>query len=569
MRSSFCRRNYSTFFIFLVSFFLISAASACPPEENKNDKEKGDPVSVTSGRLNSSYQDISIPGRGELSLEITRNYYGRTGHEHEYYSPFGFVGWSFNYGMNIYPHGLESVTLINEEGQREIYNWDDHTRAWIAPKGNFSTLAPRPGEDGWILTRKDGKKYRFGMFQFWFSAFFKLVNITDRNGNQINLTYVIIDGLPRLERVTDDCGRSLVFSYNADELISSITWPNNEITTYEYDGSKLIKVTDPEGNSVHYSYSLYDFYNGFLFEDIWPQLTAITDANNNVTSFSLYDENPVAFINYLKCKRITYADGARMDFVYNESLRFTLVTDERGYTTRYDYDGNESVTVVTDPKGNAVTTAYDADLNRKSVTDAKDHTTYYTYDDKGNCLSIRDPLSRVSGFTYEPNFCFVKTATDAKGNTTTYYYDYEEALLGDLNGDGITNQANGNVVKIVYPAVEGGTPTELFVYNQYGQIIQQTAASGVIAKYDYYSATGYLEEKTADYGQINAVTRFEYDTLGNVTSVTDPLGNTTTSEYNKIGLLIKSVSPPPFNYQTKYYYDGNKNLIRTERQVGQ
>jgi hypothetical protein len=47
------------------------------------------------------------------------------------------------------------------------------------------------------------------------------------------------------------------------------------------------------------------------------------------------------------------------------------------------------------------------------------------------------------------------------------------------------------------------------------------------------------------------------------------LGNTTTSEYNKIGLLIRTISPPPYYYQTKYFYDGNKNVIRTERQLSQ
>jgi YD repeat-containing protein len=259
-----------------------------------------------------------------------------------------------------------------------------------------------------------------------------------------------------------------------------------------------------------------------------------------------------------------------MDLVYNESLRFTSVTNERGHTTIYEYDGNENITGTTDPLNNKISYVYDADFNKTSVTDAVGHTTYYTYDDRGNRLSVTDPLGRVNGFTYEPEFCFVKTAVDAMGNATAYYYDYEEAGLGDLNGDGITNQAGGNLVKIVYPAVDAATPAELFEYNQYGQIIRQTDANGAITKYDYYPATGYLEKKTADYGDashINAVTLFGYDALGNVTSVTDPLGNMTANEYNKIGLLVRTISPPPFNYQTKYYYDGNKNLIRTERQI--
>jgi YD repeat-containing protein len=551
----YCRKHFA-FFCFLIPFILITAVFACPPKDppTGGDPTAGDPVSITSGKVYSSHEDLLIPGRGGLSLEISRHYYSKS----SYFGAFG-RRWSFTYGMSVTQDSSTSAILINEKGRSEKYTWNGSS--WTPPTGKFSVLTKNP-DNSWTLKRKEGMVYNFDTEG-------KPINITDRNDNHINLVYT--NGL--LTSVTDDNGRTLTFSYNGNGLISFITWPNGEATAYEYDGhSNLNKVTDPEGNQINYSYSYYNTW----------ELTAVIDANGNMTSYSLYDENP-ADINYLKCKRITYADNTpdnpddnpHMDFFYNESLRFTLVTDENGHSTKYEYNGDENVTVVTDPKNNPTTTAYDADFNKINVTyvaDAREHTIIYTYDGKGNCLSVKDPLNRVGSFTYEPNFCFVKTATDVKGNTTTYYYDYEEATLGDLNGDGITNQENGNLVKIVYPAVSAGTPTELFVYNQYGQIIQQTDPKGTITKYDYYPATGYLEKKTADYGgapHINAVTRFEYDTVGNITSVTDPNGNTTTNEYNKISLLTKTISPPPFNYQTKYTYDGNKNLIKTEKQVSQ
>ena len=276
-------------------------------------------------------------------------------------------------------------------------------------------------------------------------------------------------------------------------------------------------------------------------------------------SFSYYDENPAGW-DYLKCKRITFADGAHQDFSYNISLRSTWFTDENGHTTMYEYDADENVTTETDHLDNQTSYTFDGDFNKSSVTDALGHVTRYGYDGKGNCTSVTDPLVRVNRFTYESRYNFIKTATDPNYNTTTYVYDYEASGTGC-----------GNVKEITYPTVDSGTPTEHFTYNQYGQITEGTDAKGTVTKYDYYPATGYLEKKTVDFGDpphINASTIFTYDTVGNVTSVTDPLGNKTINEYNKIGLLIKSTSPDPF-YQTKYFYDGNKNPVRIERQLTQ
>ena len=47
----------------------------------------------------------------------------------------------------------------------------------------------------------------------------------------------------------------------------------------------------------------------------------------------------------------------------------------------------------------------------------------------------------------------IKTWTDHRQEVTTFYYDHEEATLGDLNGDGLTNQTHGNVVKVRFPDV--------------------------------------------------------------------------------------------------------------------
>ena len=122
------------------------------------------------------------------------------------------------------------------------------------------------------------------------------------------------------------------------------------------------------------------------------------------------------------------------------------------------------------------------------------------------------------------------------------------------------------MVRLTHPAVNGQTPTELFAYNSYGQPVNQTDPNGVVTR-NAYDTNGYLAQKILDNGGINATTLFGYDALGNLISATDPLGRKVTNQYNKIGLLLKSISPAPFNYQTKYTYDKNRNPVKIERQL--
>ena len=135
--------------------------------------------------------------------------------------------------------------------------------------------------------------------------------------------------------------------------------------------------------------------------------------------------------------------------------------------------------------------------------------------------------------------------------------------LGDVNGDGRTDQINGNVIRIEYPAVnlqpgsnqaeaEGTTVqqiVELFSYNDFGQLIRHTDPEGNVTTYEYYP-----EQDPDGDGIIGGNPLGDPFTGGYLRQVTrdtstDPVRNSDTN-------------PPPASIRTVYKYDPVGNVIR-------
>jgi len=63
---------------------------------------------------------------------------------------------------------------------------------------------------------------------------------------------------------------------------------------------------------------------------------------------------------------------------------------------------------------------------------------------------------------------------------------------------------------------------------------------------------------------LDLTTTYAYDCLGDVTSVTDPRGNATTSTWDALGRMKQRTSPAPLSIDTKYTYDANGNVLTQE-----
>ncbi len=259
----------------------------------------------------------------------------------------------------------------------------------------------------------------------------------------------------------------------------------------------------------------------------------------------------------------------------------------------------------------------------------------------------------VMTFTYEPIYNHLRAVCDPRGNDPAFVppinpgstgcgrysgrsiFDYQEgndlaALatelgtteaqvttllnsagmslnLGDLNGDGLTAQTHGNVIRIEAPTVHlssGGLQTIQTVlgYNSRGQPLFRIDPDGSRDEYRYYPESnphgaggvpadadtpdelgGYLgqviQDTTAtdnlDGQALRITTETRYDPVGNVISTLDGRGIRTEFIVNQLNQVIRTiraadVSQSPeagliaFGYTVTHFYDGNDNLIRVD-----
>ena len=531
-----------------------TASSSALDSRNKSGHDKlteqktaGDPVYLHDGDFVYTHQDLFVPGRG-LNLELVRTYKTMS----HINGPLG-LGWDFNYNKRVVFLSNNDVEYLN--GSNTPAHFTYSAGSYIVPANLFLTFTVNTDGTS-IITDTHGN-------QEFYNADGTLARVVDRNGNYLNFAYdpagkLPIVGIPlfwsldsvtprlvanafRLTQVTSSTGQTFTFSYNDNGLIAKVTDSASRAVSYAYDiQNNLTAVTDPMGNNITYGYES-------------RVLTQITDAKNQVYITNTY--NPL-----LQVIAQEYGNGT---WYYSYGNGSCTVTDPNGKGWNYTFDANGDPITTTDPSGRVTTKTYNNNntMQLASVTLPNGNQTLYECDSKGNTTKVTSKSSNTSDpdlvtvFTYTPDYNFIKTTTDPKGNPTTYNYD-----------------AKGNLIGIVYPipATGGTAPAATFTYNSFGQVLTATNPVGVVTQYSYNDSTGYLISLTSDSGDtmhLNATTQFVYDSRGNVTSVTDAKNNTTTFTYDLLNRLTQTTSCAPFNYVTKYLYDGNSNMIELDKQA--
>jgi YD repeat-containing protein len=391
-----------------------------------------------------------------------------------------------------------TVKFTDGDGTTHTFSWDPAASEWKPPAGVHLFLqrlvaCGQQTEESraWSLTRPDRT-------QFFYDCDGYLSSIEDNNGNVMTFTYEERRSQNKptkfLRYLTDATGRqTLTLEY----------WAKGD--TYDYvNDTTWAKVTG-QANLTN--------------PKIIDHVRSITDISGRKLTFTYTDKGLLGELVDGAGSSQPKVFGFQYDMTQgNKNVKLVKVTDPRGHATSLAHYSNPdddpkfkwNTKTYTDRLGNPTTFAYtDPDGQAGStiqtvLTDAELHSTTYLMDGFGRPTQTTNAKNEVSklGWDADNN---VTRLEEANGAVSTWEFDQKTGYPTEIK--------DAEVVK-------NGWPGTTLAY--------QTALGGHIAD---------LIAKQSPEGRRWT---FGYDTEGDLTSVTDPIGNTT---------------PAAGDYTTTYTYD--------------
>lgn len=401
------------------------------------------------------------------------------------------------------------------------------------------TYMPPVGENG-VLSLVSGA-YTFTALTgtaLNFASDGKVVSLVTPYGVTVTFTY----SGGKLTTVSNGLGRTLTLSYTGDRL-NSVSDGTGRSVSYTVDGNKnLTAVLDPNGKSWTFEYDL----PGRMTKHFFPENPTVAIATNAYDSLSRVKEQRDCDSNlwqyfFAGSRSQEVNPNGKGAVIYNGVYGLPVKTvNPVGKVSTNIFDGRARIKKTVAPEGNSVEFLYDV----------KDRVTQTTMKPKPGS-GLADVVTAV---TYDALWNKLKTSTDALGRVTTMNYD----------------AANGNLLSIVSPTVTGvGASTVTMTYNGRGQVLTVTSPDGIVNKNTYHATNETLTSTVSDFGvgRLNLTANFGYNSRGDLTSIQDPRGNTTTFTVDVLRRVTEVMAPAPFNFLTKFTFDGNGNKVKVERQT--
>jgi RHS repeat-associated protein len=355
--------------------------------------------------------------------------------------------------------------------------------------------------------------------------------------------------------------------YSAD--LYTKTSPEGRQWLFGYDTfGNLTSVTDPKGVSTP---TAGDYTTTYAY-DSYGELTSVTDANQHTSTYSSFDPN-----GYPQTTTGPAPYNKPVTTVYDPLGQVTSVTDQLGHTTTQTYDVYGRPLVKKVPKDQAggvyITTpapVYDANDNVTQATAPNGAVSSAVYDNADNVTSATAPKDhttdpdRTTSYTYD-KLGELKTTTEPKGTlTTSDPTDYITTNTYDSIGE-LTDVTNAKGDKLSYQYDDVGNATTVIdpVKNA------TTDTTDYTTKTDFDS--DHLPYQVTD--AAGKVTKAGYDKDGLKTTSTDADNNTTTTSYDERGKVAQVQAPyqgsagAPTYRTTKYEYDqvGNTTKVYSPR----
>jgi len=248
--------------------------------------------------------------------------------------------------------------------------------------------------------------------------------------------------------------------------------------------------------------------------------------------------------------------GQRLSFGYDDLVRLNTITDAQGLVTRLTYNADDLVVRVADPFGRTASFAYDGSRSLTKITDMGGYWSSFTYDanvyltslgnERGTWNFLIEPADGVSNGSdpYPPPGSgmwenYRATVTDPLGQSWEYHYNGYSSYAWKVSPRDYTpwrsqyeNNSSASVQKTTYYYTQMNSGRQ-------GALHQIVYPEGDYVQYGYNTLTGDRTSKTDAHGH---TWRYTYNSRGQITSIRDPKGVSTTLSYAANGVDLLSIS---------------------------
>ncbi|MDP2571933.1 RHS repeat-associated core domain-containing protein [Vibrio penaeicida] len=499
-----------------------------------------DPISTATGKVIEQRDDFALPG----FLPITHSrYYHSVGR-----MEVGLLGSAWR--------SVWDTSLTLEEGIITFVDQDYSVGIFPTPtdeKPTQSELKPewrlyRTNEE-FVLQNKDRQRLHFAHAV---GNQIRLTKISDSYGNQTHFLYEM--GTLKWVVLSD---QKLIEVHTQNRRIQKLDLLERDkhfiqtLATYQYDKrGRLLSVRASEGRNFDYQYSdegwltRWDDLSNTWVEHDYDEKGRATktrcsggywegqlhyDDDNNITSHKSAFGGISQYFKDDKNRIIAIVDpeGNRTDQEWNFD-NLTAVTDPLGQRTEYEYDDWGNVTQVTEPNGQVHTYSYDENGQLLSYSDPLASAWHYAYNSAGSLVSVQDPDSRE--WRHEYNALGQRTLTALPDGSETRYGYNPQGMLERVSPD--------NSVGFT------------FYYDKQCRLVKRTSDEQLTRRW-YYKGNS-LSPYQVEY-EDGSKTQFEYDIEGNITAITDALGNVSRYDYGAFDKLASATDP--LGATTHYHYN--------------
>ncbi|NPE67705.1 RHS repeat protein, partial [Dickeya dadantii] len=530
--------------------------NACKAGSDKCQGE-GEPVDMATGYVVDWRTDVELTGLLPLSM---KRYY-RSGGERK---P-GLLGalWRTNWDMSLeLENGI--ATLTDGEFNQSVFVLPEEGAFSRAPSSPQWRLARQQGQ--LVLQDVDGLRYRFEHalgLQLCLSA------IEDRAGNRITLLWdraelcwiVLPDG--RLVHVETQQRRIVKLT-----LCDEHRQPLKTLASYQYDAQgHLLSVRAGEGRNFDYQYSP----QGWLLR--WSDLAHTwVEHEYDATGRALRDRTaegfwPGAFRYDDDAFTSHYHSGFGGVTTYVRDARNNILLrrEPDGGEHRFEWVDNQLAAEI-DPLGGR--TEYQRnDWGQVTAVTLPDGSVHrYDYDDDGQLLAYTDPLGNAWHYSRNAQG-LVETASDPEGRSWHHAYTTQGLLSAVTGPDGREQRYHYNRRGLLERLEPGEAPAVTFFYDGHDRLTTRHIAheQGVqVRRWDYEGGHNRPSKVVYEDG---SETRFGYDGEGNLTSVTDALGQRYLFRYGAFDNLLETTDP--LGATVRYHYNAESEFAGVTNSQGQ